>query len=156
MSLMEEFEEVYTKYKVKVYSVCYRMMGTKEDASDITQDVFVKVYKKLNTFKGNSSLSTWIHRITVNLCLDRLRKKKLIPLYENISAPSPNPWLKSSIERAIQSLPPGYRAVFILHDVEGLTHYEIAETLGIADGSSKSQLHKARKLLRDKLSGVLL
>lgn len=156
MDLMEKFEEVYTKYKVKVYSICYRMMGSKEDASDITQDVFVKVYKKLNTFKGNSSLSTWIHRITVNLCLDRLRKKKLIPLHENISAPSPNPWLKSSIERAIQSLPPGYRAVFILHDVEGLTHYEIAETLGIADGSSKSQLHKARKLLRDKLRGVLL
>ena len=154
---MEDFEAIYESYKSKVYSTAYRMLGNSTDAEDITQDVFVRVYKKLHTLRNEAVLSTWIWRITMNLCIDWLRKKKvkMVSSEEPIVTDRSDPHLKLTLERMISSLPDGYKSVFILHDVEGLNHKEISKVLRISEGTSKSQLHRARMLLRDKLGPIL-
>jgi RNA polymerase sigma-70 factor (ECF subfamily) len=150
----ELFEQLYRSHRTRVFSTAYRFVRNRPDAEDITQDVFVKVFKKMQDFRGEAAVSTWIYRITVNTALDFLRKRKrrqTVPLDEvgNLSAGPSN--LKHLIEGMIPQLPEGYRKVFVLHDIQGLKHGEIAEILGISEGASKSQLHRARARMRELL-----
>lgn len=149
------FERFYIEYKSKVFSTAYRMLSNRADAEDITQDVFVKVFKKVGSFRGDAKLSTWVYRITMNTCLDFLRRRKLrqtVPLDEGTSAGSRPIGIGPLIESALPKMPEGYRQVFVLYDIQGLKHSEIAEVLGITEGASKSQLHRARAHLRRALS----
>jgi RNA polymerase sigma-70 factor (ECF subfamily) len=164
----ECFRFLYDRHKRRVYSVCLRMVGNVEAAEDFTQEAFLQLHRKIGMFRGESAFSTWLHRIAVNVVLMKLRKRGLseISLDEalepheeggpsrEIATQDPN--LAGSIdrlvlERAIGKLPPGYRIVFVLHDVEGYEHGEIAEMLGCSIGNCKSQLHKARTKLRTAL-----
>jgi RNA polymerase sigma-70 factor (ECF subfamily) len=162
------FEFLYQLHKRRVYSLCLRMIGNVEAAEDFTQDAFLQLHRKIASFRGESAFSTWLHRITVNVVLMQLRKKGLpvVSLEETLEpveegGPQKDFGCKDQIlagsidrlvlERAIASLPPGYRIIFVLHDVEGYEHNEIAEMLACSIGNSKSQLHKARTKLRDLL-----
>jgi len=158
------FEELYRRYRRKVYSLCLRMLGNVPDAEDLTQEVFLQLYRKIGTFKGAAALSTWLHRLTVNTVLMHLRTNRRkhqehpaedeeLERVEGWRGTSPDGSAidRIDLERAILSLPPGYRVVFLLHDVEGYEHEEIADILGIAVGTTKSQLHKARMRLRKLL-----
>jgi RNA polymerase sigma-70 factor (ECF subfamily) len=162
------FEALYGLHKRRVYSLCLRMTGNTEEAEDRTQETFLQLYRKIASFRGESAFSTWLHRLAVNSVLMHFRKKGLseISLEETLEpaedgAPqkeygSEDQVLTGSIDRlnlecAVQNLPPGYRTVFVLHDIEGYEHNEIAEMLGCSTGNTKSQLHKARM----KLRGVL-
>ena len=159
------FEEVYQTYHRGVYSLCLRMTRSVSDAEDLTQDVFVQLFRKLKTFRGESSFSTWLHRLTVNQVLMHFRKPpvRMEQTTEDGTTPTrivsgtqhrDRIWLVDdiSLNEAIMQLSPGYRAVFILHDVEGYEHKQIGEILGCAVGTSKSQLHKARMKLRQLLT----
>jgi len=158
------FEELYRRHQRKVYSLCLRMLGNVPDAEDVTQEVFIQLYRKSGTFRGTASLSTWLYRLTVNTVLMHLRtnrRKQREQPAENEELERVEGWIwtrpdgsvidRIDLERAIRRLPPGYRAVFLLHDVEGYEHEEIADILGIAVGTTKSQLHKARLRLRKLL-----
>jgi RNA polymerase sigma-70 factor (ECF subfamily) len=164
----EAFSKLYALHKRRVYTLCLRMLGNVSEAEDMTQEAFLHLFRKIGSFRGESAFSTWLHRLTVNLVLMHLRKKglNLVSLEETINpseddAPkrdfgSRDPQLAGSVdrvalERAVASLPPGYRMVFILHDVEGFEHNEIATMLECSTGNSKSQLHKARLKLRELL-----
>jgi len=164
----DAFSKLYALHKRRVYTLCLRMLGNVSEAEDMTQEAFLHLFRKIGSFRGESAFSTWLHRLTVNLVLMHLRKKglNLVSLEETISpsdedAPkrdfgSRDPMLTGSVdrvalERAVASLPPGYRMVFVLHDVEGFEHNEIATMLECSTGNSKSQLHKARLKLRDLL-----
>lgn len=162
------FEQLYERHRRRVYTLCLRMLGNTADAEDLTQEVFIQVFRKLNTFRGASAFTTWLHRLTVNQVLMHLRKRYVRQEevtedgdLKNLSDPgTPRPPAVSLIDRitleqAIAQLPPGYRTVFILHDVEGYEHERIAEMLGCSAGTSKSQLHKARKKLRHLLRARL-
>lgn len=164
----DSFEGLYSLHKRRVYSLCLRMTGNTAEAEDLTQEAFLQLYRKIASFRGESAFSTWLHRLAVNVVLMRLRKKGLpqvsleetlepqqeggprrdIGTRDNVLAGSID---RISLERAIEDLPPGYRTVFVLHDIEGYEHNEIAEMLGCSIGNSKSQLHKARMKLRDLL-----
>lgn len=161
----QAFEQLYRQYSRRVYSLCLRILGNPADAEDVTQDVFLQLFRKLGTFRGDSAFTTWLHRMTVNAALMHLRKS--VVRHEEAHADEqirgladarahqrgPLPLIdRIALERAIQQLPPGYRTVFLLHDVEGYEHEEIAEMLGISVGTTKSQLHKARMKLRQMLS----
>lgn len=157
------FEELYRSYHRRVYSLCSRMTRNVSEAEDLTQDVFVQVFRKLNTFRGESSFATWLHRLTVNEVLMHFRKGAVRPKRTTEDPPTSvvrgteNPARMSLLDRislnnAVMQLPPGYRAVFVLHDVEGYEHHQIGEMLGCAVGTSKSQLHKARLRLRRLLT----
>src|SRR5580658_771473 len=161
------FERIYRFHSRKVYTLCLRMVSDRSEAEDLTQEVFLQLFRKINTFRGESAFSTWLHRMTVNVVLMQLRKKGLpvVSLEETLEADDETPRkefgtkdvkLTGSIDRlqlqrAIDRLPPGYRTVFVLHDVEGFEHNEIAQMVGCSIGNSKSQLHKARLKLRDYL-----
>jgi len=162
------FETLFRQYKHRVYSVCLRMIGNTAEAEELTQEAFLQVFRKIQTFRSESAFSTWLHRLSVNIVLMRLRKKTVIetPLEDSASGEefdeprkefgAPDPVLAGSIdrlhlERAIAQLPSGYRQAFVLHDVEGYEHNEIAALLGCSIGNSKSQLHKARARLRKLL-----
>ncbi|PYX61424.1 MAG: RNA polymerase subunit sigma-24 [Acidobacteria bacterium] len=163
----QAFEVLYNLHKRRVYSLCLRMTANAAEAEDLTQEAFLQLYRKIATFRGESAFSTWLHRMAVNVVLMRLRKKGLpvVPLEETIETEEEAPKkelggedakLAGSIERlqlerAIERLPPGYRTIFVLHDVEGYEHNEIAGIVGCSIGNSKSQLHKARLKLRDFL-----
>lgn len=164
----DSFEGLYSLHKRRVYSLCLRMTGNTAEAEDLTQEAFLQLYRKIASFRGESAFSTWLHRLAVNVVLMRLRKKGLpqvsleetlepqqeggprrdIGTRDNVLAGSID---RISLERAIEDLPPGYRMVFVLHDIEGYEHNEIAAMLGCSIGNSKSQLHKARMKLRDLL-----
>jgi RNA polymerase sigma-70 factor (ECF subfamily) len=162
------FEDLYSLHKRRVYSLCLRMLGNVAEAEDLTQEAFLQLYRKIGTFRGDSAFSTWLHRLAVNVVLMHLRKKSL-PLVslEEALEPSQEDGPRKDIgardltlsgsldrvtlERAVENLPPGYRLVFVLHDVEGYEHNEIAGMLDCSIGNSKSQLHKARMKLRDLL-----
>lgn len=159
------FEKLYQQHYRRVYSICIRMLGNAALAEDLTQDVFLLVYRKIGTFRGDSAFTTWLHRLTVNQVLMYWRKRgvKLEQTADDESLASVvDTQLQDTrrvslidrlaLERAIGELPPGYRTVFVLHDVEGYQHEEIAEMLGVTMGTSKSQLHKARMRLRELLS----
>jgi RNA polymerase sigma-70 factor, ECF subfamily len=162
------FETLYGLHKRRVYSLCLRMTGNTAEAEDLTQEAFLQLYRKIATFRGESAFSTWLHRLSVNVVLMHLRKKGLpeVSLEENMEPQQEDGPKKDigardnvlagsidrvNLERAIESLPPGYRIIFVLHDIEGYEHNEIAEMMGCSIGNSKSQLHKARMKLRDLL-----
>ncbi len=163
----EAFEALYHLHKRRVYSLCLRMTANTAAAEDLTQEAFLQLFRKIATFRGESAFSTWLHRMAVNVVLMQLRKKglPLVSLEETMETEEESPKkepgaedvrLAGSINRlqlqqAIGDLPPGYRMVFLLHDVEGYEHNEIAEMVGCSIGNSKSQLHKARMKLRELL-----
>jgi len=163
----EAFEVLYNLHKRRVYSLCLRMTANAAEAEDLTQEAFMQLFRKIATFRGESAFSTWLHRMAVNVVLMQLRKKGLVvvPLEDDIETEEETPKkdfgaqdlaLEGSIDRlrlrsAIGKLPPGYRSIFVLHDVEGYEHNEIAEIIGCSIGNSKSQLHKARMKLRELL-----
>lgn len=162
------FATLYSLHKRRVYSLCLRMLGNVAEAEDLTQEAFLQLYRKIGTFRGDSAFSTWLHRLAVNVVLMHLRKKGLpqVSLEETLEPSQEDGPRKDigardltltgsidrvTLERAVENLPPGYRLVFVLHDVEGYEHNEIAEMLDCSIGNSKSQLHKARMKLRDLL-----
>lgn len=163
------FQALYDRHKRRVYSLCLRMTANTAEAEDLTQEAFLQLYRKIATFRGESAFSTWLHRLSVNVVLMHLRKKSLpaVSLEETTQGggedDSPKKdfgaddlALAGSIDRlelqkAVDDLPPGYRTIFVLHDVEGYEHNEIAGIVGCSIGNSKSQLHKARMKLRDML-----
>jgi RNA polymerase sigma-70 factor (ECF subfamily) len=163
------FERLYQLHNRRVYSLCLRMVGNTAEAEDLTQEAFLQLFRKVSTFRGESAFSTWLHRLAVNVVLMKLRKKSgTESSLEQITEPdedsggprrdfgAPDLRLSGSIDRvnlqrAVDELPPGYKAVFILHDVQGYEHNEIAEIMGCSIGNSKSQLHKARMRLRELL-----
>ncbi len=163
----EAFEVLYNLHKRRVYSLCLRMTANAAEAEDLTQEAFMQLFRKIATFRGESAFSTWLHRMAVNVVLMQLRKKGLpvVPLEDDIETEEETPkkdfgaqdlTLEGSIDRlrlqnAISKLPPGYRTIFVLHDIEGYEHNEIAELVGCSIGNSKSQLHKARMKLRELL-----
>ena len=161
------FEALYNLHKRRVYSLCLRMTANTAAAEDLTQEAFLQLFRKIATFRGESAFSTWLHRMAVNVVLMQLRKKGLnvVPLEETMEGEEESARkepgaddirLAGSIDRlqleqAITELPPGYRMIFLLHDVQGYEHNEIAEMVGCSIGNSKSQLHKARMKLRELL-----
>jgi RNA polymerase sigma-70 factor (ECF subfamily) len=163
----EAFAALFHAHKARIYSICLRMTNNTAQAEDLTQDAFLQVFRKLSTFKGNSALSTWLYRIAVNTVLMHFRKKGLrqISLDEPCSQDakqvrreygSPDGRLSGSVDRitltrAIKDLPAGYRTIFLLHEVEGYEHQEIAKILDCSVGNSKSQLHKAKLRIREFL-----
>ena len=165
----DAFERLYQLHKSRVYSLCLRMLGNPVEAEDLAQEAFLQLFRKIHTFRGEAAFSTWLHRLVVNVVLMHLRRKGLpqVSLEETVEPDeagegprrdfgAEDPELRSSLdrvtlERLIEKLPAGYRLVFILHDVEGYEHNEIAQMLGCSVGNSKSQLHKARLRLRDLL-----
>lgn len=158
---MAAFEEVYRTYHRRVYTHCLRMTRSVAEAEDLTQEVFIQLYRKLKTFRGDSLFTTWLHRLTTNAVLMHFRKVAARPeqttddteAFSGFVSGTQNHSSNSLIDRialdeALQQLSPGYRAVFILHDIEGYEHNQISKILGCAVGTSKSQLHKARMKLR--------
>ncbi len=163
------FEYLYRMHSRRVYALCLRMLGNPSDAEDLAQEAFLQLFRKIATFRGESAFSTWLPRMTVNVFLMRLRKKSLpVSSLEETTEPDEEtggprkdigaPDLKLSgavdrvnLERSIEQLPPGYRTVFVLHDIQGYEHNEIAEIMDCSVGNSKSQLHKARTRLRKLL-----
>lgn len=162
---MQAFEELFRLHRRLVYGLCLRMTQDVAEAEDVTQEVFVLLFRKIGGFRGEASFTTWLHRLTVNQVLMRFRKNKsrredaleeeeLRP-HESVRSTSPKASQlidRVALDAAIARLPPGYRAAFILHDVEGYEHEEVARILGCAVGTSKSQLHKARTKLRKLLA----
>jgi RNA polymerase sigma-70 factor (ECF subfamily) len=164
----QAFAQLYSLHKRRIYSLCLRMVGNVTEAEDLTQEAFLQLHRKIGTFRGDSAFSTWLHRLAINVVLMQLRKKglSLISLDEAMEpAPEEGPGRsfgapdltlsgtidRLALERAVADLPAGYRLIFILHDVEGFEHNEIAAMLDCSIGNSKSQLHKARLKLRDAL-----
>lgn len=157
----DAFEELYRQHARRLFSLVVRMVGSAEDAEDLVQEVFLQAHRKLAGFRGESTLGTWLYRLTMNHCLDHLRGRqaKMSRATESLDdedaaepmarAPAVPPAIsRMDLEKAIAALPPGSRAAFLLHDVEGFEHREIAAILGVSEGTSKSQVHKARLKLR--------
>ena len=159
------FEALYNMHKRRVYSLCLRMVSNVAEAEDLTQEAFMQLFRKISTFRGESAFSTWLHRLAVNVVLMHLRKKGLdeVSLDQEPDEDSQDSPKKEyggedlnligtvdrvTLEKAMGDLPPGYRTIFVLHDVEGYEHNEIADLIGCSIGNSKSQLHKARLKLR--------
>ena len=163
-SELEPFEELFKLHHRRVYAVCLRMTGNAAQAEDLSQEVFVQVFRKLDTFRGESTFTTWLHRLTVNHVLMHFRKRGVrleqttedgeapIQIVKGTENPNAMPVVdRIALDKAIAQLPPGYKTVFTLHDIEGHEHEEIARMLGCSVGTSKSQLHKARMKLRGLL-----
>ena len=164
---MSACEELYRRHGGRLYNVAYRMTGNAADADDLLQEIFLQVFRRLGSFRGESALGTWMYRLAVNCCLDHVRSKagqqqKATAFLEDLDSVEPTAagsWRPDTVldrmelERAIAKLPPSYRAAFVLYDVEGREHHEVGEMLGIAVGTSKSLVHKARRRLRTLLRG---
>lgn len=173
---IEEFEDVYLTYRSRVWALCLRMTGNPDDAEDLTQETFVRTFQKLDTFRGESAICTWLHQITINVVRQRFQKSSWrheTPLEEITCSdpvsgcPRKVQFAKADVrllgaidrvrlQRAINRLPPGFRAVLVLHDIEGYEHVEISELMGCSVGTSKSQLHKARMKMRELLQQASL
>ena len=160
----QAFERLYRRHVNRVFSLCTRMVGDRARAEELTQDAFVRAWEKLDQFRGESAFGTWLHRLAVNVVLNdrqtesrrRGRQDDSVEdvdtmAHDTVRAEVP-PGLSIDLERAIAGLPPGARKVFVLHDVEGYTHDEIGEMLGVTAGGCKAQLHRARLLLREALN----
>jgi RNA polymerase sigma-70 factor (ECF subfamily) len=163
------FEEIYRQHSRRVYSLCLRMLGDPMEAEDLAQEAFLQLFRKIHTFRGESAFSSWLHRLTANLVLMSFRRKKpviasldeLTRINDEDSVPRweigtldlrlTGVFDRVNLETAVEQLPEGYKRMFLLHDVHGYEHNEIAEILGCSIGNSKSQLHKARKRLRELL-----
>src|SRR5688572_13394344 len=149
------FERVYRRHVARIHSTAVRMVGA-EEADDATQDVFVRAWQRLGQFRGDSAFGTWLFRLAINVILSRrevvaTRVRRHVDdadLVDTLSSRSTSPELGLDFEAAMARLPPGMRKIFVLHDVEGYKHDEIAAMLGIAQGTSKSQLHRVRMILR--------
>jgi RNA polymerase sigma-70 factor (ECF subfamily) len=174
--VIDEFEELYITYRSRVWALCLRMTGNPDDAEDLTQETFVRMFQKLNTFRGESAFCTWLRQIAIHVVLQRFQKacwRRETPM-EDVTRPDPISGCPHKVEfgkadtrlleaidrirlqRAINQLPPGFRAVLILHDIEGYEHVEISELMGCSIGTSKSQLHKARLKMRELLQQTTL
>lgn len=164
------FETLYARHKRRIFSLCLRMTGNHAQAEDLTQESFLQLYRKIASFRGESAFSTWLHRLSVNIVLMTFRKKGIaeVSLEQTLGPQQEEESIKEvatrddvlhgsidrlTLEKAITGLPPGYRIIFVLHDIEGYEHNEIAEMMSCSLGNSKSQLHKARMKLRTLLSG---
>jgi RNA polymerase sigma-70 factor (ECF subfamily) len=153
------FERLYQANVGRVFSLCIRMVGDRAAAEELTQDVFVRAWEKIALFRGDSAFSTWLHRLAVNVVLSDRKSSSRRRAHtaaddeaiDTAPAAPLAPGDRMDLERAIAKLPPGARRVFVLHDVEGYKHEEIAEQLGVTTGGSKAQLHRARMLLRQAL-----
>ena len=155
------FERLYRENLGRVYALCLRMTGDRADAEELTQEAFVRAWQKIGSFRGESAFSTWLHRLTVNLVLTefrtRARRRERVSLSDDLTAHdaparSEAPRERVDLESAIASLPECARHVFVLYEIEGYKHDEIASMMGIASGTTKAQLHRARKLLREVLA----
>jgi RNA polymerase sigma-70 factor (ECF subfamily) len=152
------FEELYRAHLPRVHSLVRRMTGGR-DSDELTQDVFVRVWQKLGTFRGDSAFGTWLHRLTVNVVIEKFRadtarRQRLYDgedIFQTLSAPHRPRDVRIDFENALEKLPDGAREIFVLHDVEGYKHHEIGTLLGISPGTSKAQLHRARMMLRRHL-----
>ena len=169
----EAFQVLYDMHKRRVYSLCLRMTANTAEAEDLTQEAFLRVFRKISTFRGQSSFSTWLHRVALNIALMHLRRKCHVETsLDEMTAPDPNrgeqgkevggpdlslTWLvdRVNLERAVAQLPPTCRMVFVLHDIQGFKHREIAGMMGWSIGTSKVQLHRAHRRLRDLLQETL-
>jgi RNA polymerase sigma-70 factor (ECF subfamily) len=158
------FETLYERHNRRVYSLCLRMTQNVAEAEDLAQEAFIQLFRKIGSFRGESAFTTWLHRLTVNQVLMHFRKRGVrleqttddgetpVQIVAGTQNPNSMPVVdRIALDRAIGQLPPGYRTVFVLHDVEGHEHEEIARMLGCSVGTSKSQLHKARMKLRTLL-----
>jgi RNA polymerase sigma-70 factor (ECF subfamily) len=166
------FEEIYRLHARRVFSLCLRMLGDPVEAEDLAQEAFLQLFRKIHTFRGESAFSSWLHRLTANVVLMSFRRKKAVVasldevtrINDEDNAPrweigGPDLRLtgvfdRVNLETVVEQLPEGYKRMFLLHDVHGYEHNEIAEILGCSIGNSKSQLHKARKRLRELLHGL--
>ena len=160
------FEEIYRTHSPRLFGLIVRMVGNQADAEDLLQEVFLGAYRKLDGFRGESALGTWLYRLATNHVLDHLRSRaartgQMTEAFDDDPV-LPDPGSRAiadrtvaqmDLERAVAQLPEGCRAAFLLHDVEGMEHREVAHALGIAEGTSKSQVHKARLRLRALLGG---
>jgi RNA polymerase sigma-70 factor (ECF subfamily) len=159
------FEELYTAHAGRLYSLAFRMLGNTADAEDLLQEIFLSAHRKLESFRGDAALGTWLYRLAMNQILDYVRSRaaragQLTDGLDDASVVADARGHRLAdraidridLERALGELPDGCRAAFVLHDVEGLEHKEVAQVLGIAEGTSKSQVHKARLRLRKLLS----
>jgi RNA polymerase sigma-70 factor (ECF subfamily) len=155
------FEAVYRMHAARVFAICRRLAGDAREAEELAQDAWVRAWERLDTFRGDAAFATWMHRLTVNLLLDRKRKdarmrQRMVSMDEDersqwrAPAGAP-PGTRLDLERAVAGLPDGARLVFVLHEVEGFKHREIADRLGVAVGTVKAQLHRARRLLKEAL-----
>jgi len=149
---LQAFREVYTAHVGRIHALSLRMTANPSLAEDLTQDVFVKAWRKLGSFRGDAAFSTWLHRLAVNTILDALKRERRVEL-----PPSSRAWIPATtpafeLERAIAGLPAKARRVFVLHDIEGYTHEEIGKFMGTTAGTARGQLHRARQLLREVLS----
>ncbi|MEM6796766.1 MAG: RNA polymerase sigma factor [Acidobacteriota bacterium] len=157
------FEQLYRMHCGRVYALCLRLCGEASEAEEMCQESFVRAWQKLDTYRGGSAFSSWLHRLTVNVVLGSWRAKgryrqRVVSLGEASDLEEPaaerrRVGLAVDLERAVAALPRGARTVFVLHDVEGLLHREIAQLTGLAVGTCKTQLHRARKLLRSSFEG---
>ncbi|HKO42380.1 MAG TPA: RNA polymerase sigma factor [Pyrinomonadaceae bacterium] len=158
---MGAFEQLYARHNRRVYSLCLRMTQNGAEAEDLAQEAFIQLFRKIGSFRGESAFTTWLHRLTVNQVLMHFRKRSVklertteegdtpVQIVRGTENPNKMPVLdRISLDSALKQLPPGYRSVFVLHDIEGHDHQEIAKILRVAVGTSKSQLHKARMKLR--------
>ena len=153
------FQQLYREHAGRVYALCLRLSGDATCAEELTQDTFVRAWQKLGTFRGDAAFSSWLHRIAVNAVFqaqrsDSRRRARVVTgdeVEKMAYANAVEATVDIDLERAIRSLPAGARSVFILHDIEGYGHNEIAEMTGVAVGTSKAQLHRARRLLREAL-----
>jgi RNA polymerase sigma-70 factor (ECF subfamily) len=161
------FEALYREHASRLFNVAWRMCGCRTEAEDLLQDIFLLAYRKLAEFRGESAIGTWLYRVAMNRCLDHLKSAETRARRATASLDDELPAIackgrtsrddeitKMDLERAIGQLPDGARAVFLLHDVEGFQHQEIAAILGISEGTSKSQVHKARLRVRAALRGI--
>jgi RNA polymerase sigma-70 factor (ECF subfamily) len=158
---VDAFEILYSEHSPRIYALCLRLMaGDTSDATELLQDVFIKAWRRLDTFRGDSAFASWLHRLTVNTMLENTRSEgrrtaRVLPMEDTSrlagAARASGIELKMDMESAIASLPKGARLAFVLHDVEGYQHQEIAEQLSVTVGTVKAQLHRARRLLRERL-----
>ena len=158
---VEAYEMLYRKHVGRVHALCLRMTRERSEAEELTQETFIRVWERLSSFRGESAFSTWLHRVTVNVVVAELRRRGrwrerfVAQDAAEVGAVAQRAFAPGSdldLERAIAGLSPQARLVFLLHDVEGYKHGEIAELTGLAVGTSKAHLHRARRLLREELS----
>ncbi len=159
----DAFETLYREHAPRLYALACRMAGSHDEGEDLLQEIFLQAYRKLPGFKGESAVGTWLYRLALNHCLDFVRSRrakmaKLTDALEGNDRTEPasarqSPIARIDLDRALAQLPDGCREVFVLHDVEGFDHKEVASMLGIAEGTSKSQVFKARLKLRALLRG---
>ena len=164
---VDAFGELYREHAGRVFALCVRMSGDRIRARELMQDVFVRAWEGLRSFRGDASFGSWLHRLAVNVVLTSVRAERRrearVSLVEDLAdaesdhaairrVPATDPGSAIDLERAIAALPPGARSAFVLHDVEGFSHGEIAELMGLAEGTIRAQLHRARKLLMEALA----